>query len=255
MEVTDTAATAQALAVRDSSAIGTARRAAVARAERAGLSETVTGRVALVATELATNLVRHAGGGILVLQGGGERGGVEILSLDRGPGILDVGAALRDGYSTGGTSGGGLGAVHRLADQAEVFSVPGSGTIVLARFAAPGGADPTVPDLVVGGLSVPHAGESVCGDAWAAVRLPEHLAVLVVDGLGHGAPAALAAGESVRVFRERAGVPAVQMVEAMHAALRSTRGAAVGLAEIRPRDRLLTFVGVGNIGGSVVRPG
>jgi anti-sigma regulatory factor (Ser/Thr protein kinase) len=242
-----------AVAVPDSSAVGSARRTAVTVAERLGFSETLAGQVALVVTELATNLVRHAGGGTMIVQSGGPEGGLELLALDQGPGIANLPEALRDGYSTGGTQGVGLGAVARLADHCEVFSTPGGGTIVLTRLGSP--AANGAPSTLVGGISLAHPGETVSGDAWAALRLPDRVSVLVVDGLGHGPAAAEAAAEAVRVFRERAGAPAIEVVEDAHAALRPTRGAALGLAEIRPETAMLSFVGVGNIAGSILRAG
>ena len=244
---------ALALAVPDASAVGSARRAAVSVAERLGFSDTEAGRVALVVTELATNLARHAGGGTVIVQPGEADGGLELVAVDRGPGIADLAEALRDGYSTGGTQGVGLGAVARLAEHCEVFSTPGGGTVVFARLGPPpaNGA----PPILIGGVSLPHPGETVCGDAWAAVRLPDRVALLVADGLGHGPAAAEAAAEAVRVFRERAGAAPADIVAAAHAALRPTRGAAIGLAEIRPSAGVLSFIGVGNIGGSILRAG
>jgi anti-sigma regulatory factor (Ser/Thr protein kinase) len=254
MEVKATDAAVQVVVGQDGSAIGTARRAAVALAERQGWPETVTGRIALVATELATNLVRHAGGGTLIVQRAVPDGGLEILALDRGPGIASLPEALRDGYSTAGSSGSGLGAIGRAADQWDVFSAPGAGTVVLARFREDSRRSPPA-QLVVGGVSLPHPGESVCGDAWAAARTPTGLSVMVVDGLGHGTPAAAAAAAAVQVFQERVGASVVEIVEDTHAALRATRGAAVGVATIQPEAGRLGFVGVGNIAGTLVRAG
>jgi len=122
------------LPVHDSSHVGTARRAAVAEAERLGAAETEAGKVALIVTELATNLARHGGGGELLLRSLAEpTPALEIIAIDRGPGMANVEEALRDGFSTGGTNGVGLGAVRRIADQCEIFSVHGAGTAVLAR--------------------------------------------------------------------------------------------------------------------------
>ncbi|HYC32923.1 MAG TPA: SpoIIE family protein phosphatase, partial [Gemmatimonadales bacterium] len=130
---------------------------------------------------------------------------------------------------------------------------PGLGTIVLARFAiVPGAASPGTP-VVVGGVSLPHPGETLCGDAWAARAVGDRVVVMVVDGLGHGALAAAAAGEAVRVFAERAEAPAEQLMAETHDALRHTRGAAVGIATIQVSGGRVGFVGVGNIGGIVQR--
>jgi anti-sigma regulatory factor (Ser/Thr protein kinase) len=251
MEMIGAVTPGRALAVQDGSAVGSARRAAVALAEASGSSEAVTARVALVATELATNLVRHAGGGTLIVQPAVVEPGLEILALDRGPGIGQVAEALRDGFSTAGTSGHGLGAVNRIADQCEVFSAPGFGTIVLARFVSETGPAAGRRPIEVGGVSLPHPGETVCGDAWAARAVGDRMVVMVADGLGHGSSASVAAGEAVRLFGERVQVPAEQLMAEIHDALKHTRGAAVGIATIQESAGRLGFVGVGNIAGTV----
>src|SRR5262245_38968592 len=119
-----------ALAVPESSQVGEARRAAVALADGLGFGEADAGKVALVVTEAASNLVKHGGGGELLL-GVLERDGVagiEVLALDRGPGMADLGRCLRDGYSTAGTRGTGLGAIARLSSGFEVHSADRRGT-------------------------------------------------------------------------------------------------------------------------------
>jgi anti-sigma regulatory factor (Ser/Thr protein kinase) len=255
MEVNGASSTAQALPVQDGTAVGSARRAAVALAEASGAPEAVTARVALVATELATNLVRHGGGGTLIVQRSADEPGLELVALDRGPGISRLEEALRDGFSTGGTPGTGLGAVTRMADHCEVFSAPGLGTIVLARFAIGRGGRTREGAVTVGGISLPCPGETVCGDAWAARAVGDRVVLMVVDGLGHGSAAAAAANEAVRLFVERVQVPAEQLMAEVHDALRPTRGAAVGIATIHVGSGRLGFVGVGNISGIVQRDG
>ena len=242
---------ARMVVLQDGSAVGSARRAAVAFADANGASEELAARVALVATELATNLVRHAGGGTFIVQRGAAESELQLLALDRGPGIASVAEALRDGFSTAGTSGHGLGAVARMADHCDVFSAPGEGTVVLARFDGVPAPGTRPASVAVGGVSLPHPGETVCGDAWAARTAGDRMVILVVDGLGHGIAAAEAAGEAVRLFGERFHLPAEQLMAETHAALRPTRGAAVGIATIQAAGGRVGFVGVGNIAGSV----
>jgi anti-sigma regulatory factor (Ser/Thr protein kinase) len=237
--------------VQDASQVGTARRAAVAEAERLGAGERESGKVALIVTELATNLARHAGGGELLLRSLPAPGAaLEIVALDRGPGIANVEQALRDGYSTGGSNGVGLGAVQRIADRCEIFSVPHAGTAVLVRVRLAG--TPPTADVAVAGVSVAKPGEIVCGDAWSWAADREGWSVMVADGLGHGPDAASAAAEAVRMFQQHAWEPAADILAAAHDAMRHTRGAAIGIAEVRPSRGELTFTGVGNIGGTVL---
>ena len=124
-----------AIPVTEPTQVGEARRTALRLAHEQGFDEVTSGRVALVVTELGTNLARHAEKGRLLIAAGASQDGpmFEALSLDAGPGIAEPQLWLQDGYSTGGTPGTGLGAVQRLADEFSMFSLPGAGTIVAAR--------------------------------------------------------------------------------------------------------------------------
>lgn len=245
------------LEVVESSQASEARRAAAALARGLELSEPTAGKLALITTEVATNLARHARGGRLLMRAVEERGrlGVELLALDRGPGIANLDDCLRDGYSTGGTLGGGLGAIRRLAALFDIHTTPGKGTALLARIwdQAPVAADASA--FAVGTLRLPRTGESVCGDAWAAEFEPERALLLVADGLGHGPDAAAAADAAVGVFRAERRHGPLEIVQAIHAALRPTRGAAVAVAELDPRRGRVAFCGVGNVAGVMVAHG
>jgi anti-sigma regulatory factor (Ser/Thr protein kinase) len=235
------------------SRVAEARRVAAALAGRLGFSETGAGNVAIVVTEVANNLVRHASGGkilLYVLQSG-RIGGIEVLALDRGPGMANVAKCLRDGYSTTGSPGTGLGAIKRLATSFDIHSISGLGTVLQARLWSRPLPTGPLPFLEVGAVSLPKPGEDINGDRWAIAWLPERALILVADGLGHGPAAAEAALEAVRTFHEQAALPLAPIVEAIHAALRSTRGAAVAVAEIAPSQETVRFAGLGNISGLV----
>jgi anti-sigma regulatory factor (Ser/Thr protein kinase) len=121
--------------VAEPSQVGEARRAASRLASDQGLDETVVGRVAIIVTELGNNLWRHATQGRLLIGCRKTDAGcqLEVISIDSGPGMSDVARCLRDGYSTGGTPGTGLGAVQRLSTDFSAFSSPGKGTVILSR--------------------------------------------------------------------------------------------------------------------------
>lgn len=111
------------------------RRAARAMATAAGFNRDESESIVLSAIELATNLLRYAPGGVIVLATllDDQRGTALVIeSRDSGPGIADVPQALEDGFSTGGGLGGGLPAVKRLMDEFEIESTP-SGTRTVAR--------------------------------------------------------------------------------------------------------------------------
>ncbi len=241
----------------DASGAGEARRTAVALAADLEFTEEDQGRVALVATEAATNLAKHAKNGQMMMRSisTAEGGGVEILALDRGPGIADLARCLHDGFSTAGTAGAGLGAIRRLADLFDVVSTPGLGTALVARLRRKGHAAPASGAVDIGAVCIPVAGEEACGDAWAVESSPTRTVILVVDGLGHGLLAATASGEAIRVFRSTASAEPAEIMHALHAALRPTRGAAAAVAVIEHPARTLRFAGVGNIAGTILAMG
>lgn len=245
--------------VTETSQVGEARRMAVRIAHELGHDEVAAGRVAIIATELGNNLVRHARGGLLLLAAveaddGSEA--VEILSIDHGPGMADVAASLVDGHSTGGTPGNGLGAVRRLSDAGfDLFSAVPQGTVILSRTQAGGSGARPVPlrRTVSAGMATAMSGEQVCGDAWR-VRHDEHGAMaLMADGLGHGPDAAEASQAALQVLAGLAGIAAPgEVLDKVHARLRSTRGAAVALARFNAAAGTLVFSGAGNIAGRLL---
>ncbi len=240
--------------VNDSSAVAEARRRAVAAAAALGFDEVRAGQLAIVATELGTNLLKHGGGGRLLVGCGSDR--IELLALDQGPGMADVAACMADGYSSAGTAGNGLGAVRRLAQSFHLASWPGKGTVVLACLSRKGEATcQPAADEPLGGVSIPKPGERACGDAWATHADGPVRTVFMVDGLGHGTEAAVAANEAVAQFQRSHHEPPAQIVHAVHQALRHTRGGAVAVARIDPGSATVSFVGLGNIAAAVVGGG
>jgi hypothetical protein len=186
-----------------------------------------------VVTELATNLLKHASTGVLIasLIEAGASYGVQILSLDKGAGISDFAAATRDGFSTAGSSGTGLGALARLSNIFEVSTAPGGGPAMLAVLYANRKPDHAGRPKS-GAVSIPKHGEEVCGDAWAEEFDGGRTTVLVADGLGHGYAAHEAAQEAVGIFRQQSAAPVSAILAAVNAGLKKTRGAAVSIARI-----------------------
>lgn len=247
------------IAVQEQSQVAEARRRSAALAGSLGGNETVVGNVSIIATELATNLVRHALGGKLLAQPwkDAEGAGIELLALDKGRGMEDVAACFADGYSTAGTPGTGLGAIRRLASFIDVWSRPGMGTALLVRVRIEPVAAPTpAPTFIWGAVSQPAPGEALCGDAWSALYERTRVAFLVADGLGHGAFAAAAANAAVRVFSERGfrDSPAATM-EAIHRGIAATRGAAASVAALRLDSPEMIYCGIGNISCAILANG
>jgi anti-sigma regulatory factor (Ser/Thr protein kinase) len=220
-----------------------------------GMDEGGAEHVAIVATEVCTNLIKHAGGGQILLQTSSEGSDavplLEMLAVDQGPGMTNLGHCLRDGYSTASSAGQGLGAIQRLSKQSDIYTLPGKGTVVLARWwALPNGWKPAQA-IGLSGVNVSMPGEEVCGDSWGFVRSDRDLTILVADGLGHGLEARLASGEAVRQLYENPEMPPKALLTRVHQALRSTRGAAVAIAYIDSMRGKLTYAGVGNISARI----
>lgn len=255
------AAESQTLDVRDLSGVGEARRLAADLAFNLGFSETQRGNLAIIVTEAATNLAQHAQDGRLLLQvlRQDDVDWIEVLALDKGPGMPDVQRCMQDGYSTAGTAGQGLGAIRRLADFFDLYSMPGIGTALLARVCSkpnnrPCATDTSPPPLLVSAVNMPMPGERFSGDSWAASLQSDRSLLMVVDGLGHGPQASEAAVEARRVFLENRSRELLDIFDAAHGALRKTRGAAMAITEVRIDHRIVRFAGVGNIAGVVWSP-
>jgi len=236
------------ITIDDHTQVGDARRRGINIANQLQFDETESGKVGIVITEAAKNIVKHAGNGQIIIRTLQQNNmmGIEILALDKGPG-MDLRRCLEDGYSTAGSPGTGMGAMSRLSSAFDVYSVDKKGTAVVAQlWSTPAKA---AKDNDVGGICVPVAGESDCGDAWAFHRYGNRVSIIAVDGLGHGPMAAMAANAAIHAFQTNPERAPADMLRMVHGALLSTRGAAVATAVIDMDARQLHFAGVGNISG------
>jgi anti-sigma regulatory factor (Ser/Thr protein kinase) len=246
------------LPMEEASQVFEARGRAERMARELGFSETRIGFVALIITEAGNNLVKHATRGELVVGtvGYGGRLGLQILSLDRGPGMRDIAQCFRDGYSTTGTPGTGLGAIRRLADVFDVYSLPERGTALVAYvWAREAIFESPAPDgLFSAAVCLPKKGESVSGDGWDILAAPGRTRVLITDGLGHGPEAAAASEAAIAAFRTHPSLPPAALLEMLHGALKPTRGAVAAVADVDRRSGTLVFCGIGNISGAIQAP-
>ncbi|MGW0548837.1 SpoIIE family protein phosphatase [Streptomyces altiplanensis] len=214
----------------------------VARSCAGRLPGAMPDQAAVVASELASNLVKHARNGALYVQPLPLGAGVEILAADRGPGMSELQRCLTDGYTTTGTLGAGLGAVSRIATDLIIRTEAGTGTLVSARLAPPGRPRPAQD---VGFLCLAAEGEQECGDTGAIVENDKIRTAIVVDGLGHGPQAAEAAQIALRAFRPVADQPLSRLMSVLHRALRHSRGAAVGVLRLYADHA--QYCGIGNV--------
>lgn len=241
----------------DASRVGEARRHAAQAAAALGWGEVDAGRLALVVTELGTNLYRHASSGRLLIAARPEICEVELVSIDQGPGIPDLSLAMQDGHSSGSTPGTGLGAIRRLADDFDIHSSVPEGTVAVARVRPRPSAtaterNATPPAIRIGAICLPAPHESVCGDAWAAALWDGQVTLLMADGLGHGPEAAKASVAAVASFCAAPRDDLRETVQRVHRALQTTRGAAVCALRIDTAADTVSYSGAGNILGRVL---
>ena len=298
----------------DASQVGQARRRAASLAKLMGFDELRAGELSIIVTEVARNIAAHAGEGTLILapwtllaepsEESKDRNrtaahpdstsGIDVYALDHGKGIDDIEQAGEDGFSTSGTAGEGLGAISRLAENLQIFSVTNpalvpiptaypqtpsalashSGTILFSRILRTGGHGRESREsrggqelrdrqsreisqlaLQFGAITVPLPGESVSGDAWCSSVSNDRSVHLVVDGLGHGQMASEAAVEAVRIFKSCCNLGPELILKEIHAGLTKTRGAAVSVAEVLPHKGVLNYSGAGNIAAAIYTGG
>ena len=234
---------------------GAAQRAARAMSLALGFAEQASEEMGLVVRELASNLVKHAERGTLTLTplSEGERDGLEIASVDTGPGIADVEEAVRDGFSTACSLGCGLGAVNRMMDQVEISSQPGTGTrLVCRRWRRDALPAPAVSRLEFGAASRPHPKMNVNGDAFVIKQAGQTALAAVIDGLGHG-PEAHRAAQAARVYVEaHYDQPLGEIFRGVGRTCRATRGVVMALARFDQSRETLTFASFGNIEARVI---
>jgi anti-sigma regulatory factor (Ser/Thr protein kinase) len=247
----------EVFAIAHPSDIAATRRAGVRLAQSLGFDEAGAGRVALIITEAATNILKHAVAGKIILgkvaktESGKVAHGVEILALDKGPGIANPAQSLRDGVSSAGTAGTGLGAMRRLSEQFDIHTAPGNGSAFF-MCAWPDGRAAEPGPVQIGAVCLPMPGEEACGDAFAVAQLEHSITLLVADGLGHGPEAARASSAAVLTLGMRPSFAPGQLIDAVHVASRSTRGMALAVASIPRDDGDLVFAGVGNISACLI---
>lgn len=237
--------------------VSSVRRAGVELGRKLGFGEIRAGELAIILSEAATNIEKHAGSGTIYLRpvsavnkDGVEAHGVEVLAVDAGPGMHNIEINFEDGNSSTGTYGTGLGAIKRLAHHLDLYSEPGKGTtLLMLLWDAPEALPKNFWEI--GNICVPITSEEVCGDAWTAIDSGNILSVMVADGLGHGPGAAEASIPAIKTLMDDPeGFPS-RVIQNCHLRMRGGRGAAVATARIDLNASELRYCGVGNIAGCI----
>ena len=237
------------------SQISEARRIISAFARSLDFNETDIAKIAILISEVCTNIIKHAKGGELLVRSVRAEGitGLEFLALDKGPGIKDVEKCLRDEFSTKGTLGIGLGAIKRSSTLFDIYSIPGKGTIVLFRLWSKPLPYPLKPrPLEIGTVAIPKKGEEVSGDSWFVCQREDRSLIAVVDGTGHGLLAAEAAHKSVILIEQFSYLSPIDIMERLNDSLKNTRGAAIAIVEFLFNVGKINFCGIGNINSKLI---
>jgi anti-sigma regulatory factor (Ser/Thr protein kinase) len=236
--------------------VSRARMTAKERAENIGFSEEEGEEIALVTSELATNLCKHAAGGVLIISAirEGTKRGIQVETADRGPGIDDVEEAMTDGFSTTGSLGYGLGTMLRLMDEVTVSSLEdGFGTkVICKRWVHDKSVERQGCPLDFGVATCPRPGSGLNGDAFIVSKLRGSALVGLIDGLGHGQYAHRAAQTAKKYVERHFDQPLQNLFLGVARQCRATRGVVMALARFDWEEKRLTFASIGNVEARVI---
>ena len=226
----------------------------------ADLSDQETVLIATVVSELGTNILKYAGRGEISVSRIIDQGhdAIQVVAEDQGGGIENIPRAMEAHFSTAGTLGMGLPAVHRIMTTMKVESGKGSGTRIVARKWL-GDESPAIKPALESSAAIhldqfdigqsirPMQGELVSGDISVISEHPQGLLAGLIDVSGHGAEAHAVATQMQQALLQHEGAAIDTLLQQLHQDFRSSRGAAVGLALLDPGKRKLMYAGVGNI--------
>ncbi|MEI6434831.1 MAG: SpoIIE family protein phosphatase [Bacteroidota bacterium] len=261
------------LQIENESDVGVCRRKAVSLASQMGFDEVKSGEVAIMVTELVTNVIKHGGGkGKLVIcqfSDTQNHSAIEVWCCDSGKGISDFQKVLKDGVTGKDSLGIGMGTIRRFSDEMEInppvdiefrdifFSgIPQFKNCIRTIKYLPGKHwMGTNRNLEIGAASRCKPGELLNGDSYLVTHLGPGLSVAsVIDGLGHGSEANLASqlarGQIILKSEQPVGV----LMQHVHNALQGTRGSTIGLLRIDNENKKISFSGIGNIEGFLFTP-
>lgn len=220
---------------------------------RRKFSEVQVGEIDIIVSEIASNIIKHAGSGELlyrVYDSDPASTTFEVISIDNGPGIADTARMLKDGVSTSHTLGQGLGSIHRLSNTAQLYSLPGWGTILYAMVKTIPKRTSPVPKksaLEIRALCVNKPKESVCGDGYLVKHNGSQITIFFGDGLGHGLHAKDAIDAARNFLLEADEDEPVRIIRQMHEKIRRTRGLVGTVATCNVKTGQWRICGVGNI--------
>lgn len=223
----------------------------------AGFDEKKVGEIDIVVAEMVSNLVKHAGGGevwagIVKIDG---IDALELISVDGGVGITDISRMMVDGVSTKNTLGHGLGAMKRLSDVFQMYSLKDWGTVLLIRILKePKPLFMKPLKMEIRSLLLPKPGEVECGDGFFYSNNSHHLKLFLGDGLGHGKEAARAVEKAGEAFLNCPETDPAQIIRFINTEVKKTRGLVGTVMVFDWKKAQWHTCGVGNIYTRFISP-
>lgn len=224
---------------------------------KANFSDRKMGEIDIIVAEIASNLVKHAGGGQILVKliEENEIQGIEIISIDNGPGMTDLNKMVTDGVSTTNTLGLGLGTIKRLSDNFHIYSQKNWGTVLLSRkFVKQQPPHAKRQKAEIKSVVVPKPGEVFCGDGFYIVTTNDHIKLFLGDGLGHGPEAEKAVCEAGNAFADCTEIYPPAIIRHIDASVRKTRGLVGMVAVFDLMHQKWELCGVGNIATRIIGP-
>jgi len=253
--------------------VGVCRRKSVSLAGQLGFDDVKIGEVAILVSELVTNVLKHGGGKgrimICQLQDDQNRKAIEIWCCDQGDGIQNVEKAMHDGFTNKQTLGIGLGTIRRFSDIFEInpkLNDTRISTVLkpinnykhcirIVKWIPENHWKGTNRNLITGAVSRCKPGEILNGDSYVISNLSSDKTIAaIIDGLGHGKEAHMASNIIKEQILLKSELPLNELINYTHQAARGTRGAVIGLVYINIETSKLYFVGIGNIEGFILSP-
>jgi anti-sigma regulatory factor (Ser/Thr protein kinase) len=216
-----------------------------------GFSESRIAEVDIIISELTSNLVKHAKGGELLFRVSMENNGrpaLEIVCIDEGAGIPNLKLMVKDGVSTVKTLGHGLGAIQRLSDFCQIYSLVNWGTIIYSKilsFKEPTQVRKNIIELKP--FFVPKSGQDVSGDGYYVKNLNNETHIFFGDALGHGKEAWKVISIAIESFKNCKENEPIEMLRCIHNDTRRTRGLVGTVAILNHTTRQWRICGIGNI--------
>jgi anti-sigma regulatory factor (Ser/Thr protein kinase) len=205
----------------------------------------------IIISELTSNLIKYAKGGELLYRAHFNDGynEIEIYCLDKGIGIDNVGRMMSDGYSSSSTLGHGLGAIKRLSNDFQIYSMRNWGTVQYVKICEKADFPVPVPQngLSYGAVALNYPGEKVCGDGYHVKHSRRGFQIFMGDGLGHGEKANEAVQLAIKIFKQSAEFEPSAIIRDIHSDVKKSRGLVATIASVDYNTETWTICGVGNI--------